>query len=151
MKKHFILFFLFLSSLLFAQQLPIKANDQSRYHSDSRIFYTWNDEKDAYVPIDSELENSIIEIREIGTKSNGYIIISLNDDGKVRLYHGSIVSYSVDENGLSTWVMRSKFTRGKLVLDPANKTFTYSYESNDKRYLKIFVFKIANDEEELEK
>jgi hypothetical protein len=80
-----------------------------------------------------------------------YIIISINDDGKVRLYHGSIVSYSVDENGLSTWVMRSKFARGKLVLDPVNKTFTYSYESNDKRYLKIFVFKIANDEEELEK
>lgn len=151
MKKLFIYFFLLLSTILFAQQPPIKANDQSRYHSDSRIFYTWSDEKDAYEPKDSELENSIIEIREIGTRSNGYIIISLNDDGKVRLYHGSIVSYSVDENGGSTWVMRSKFARGKLVLDPANKTFTYSYESNEKRYLKIFVFKIVYDEEEQEK
>ena len=151
MKRYFILLFLLLSPLLFAQQAPVKANDQSRYHSNSRIFYLWSDEKDAYEPKDSELENSIIEIREIGTKSNGYVIISLNDDGKVRLFHGSIISYSVDENGLSTWIMRSKFARGQLVLDPANKTFTYSYESNEKRYLKIFVFKITYDEEEEEK
>lgn len=147
-KKSSILIFLFFGSVLFAQQMPVKVNDQSRYHSNSRVFYAWSDQKDAYEPKDSEFENSIIDIREIGSKSNGYIVISLNDDGKVRLYHGSIIGYSVDENGLSTWVMRSKNARGKLVLDPERKTFTYSYESNEQRYLKIFVFNITFDEEE---
>lgn len=131
-----------------AQQMPVKVNDQSRYKSNSRIFYVWSDAKDAYDPKDSEFENSIIDIREIGSRSNGYIVISLNDDGKVRLYHGSIISFNVDENGLSTWVMRSKNARGKLVLDPDKKILTYSYESNEKRYLKIFVFNITYDEEE---
>ena len=52
MKRYFVLLFLLLSPLLFAQQAPVKANDQSRYHSNSRIFYLWSDEKDAYEPKD---------------------------------------------------------------------------------------------------
>jgi len=152
-KKLIILFFLLSTSLLMAQQelvipqMPSKINDQSRYHSKSRIFYVWSDGKDAYEPRDAEFENSVIDIREIGSRNNGYIVLSLNDDGKVRLYHGSIISYNLDENGLSTWIMRSKSARGKLVLDPERKTFTYSYESNEKRYLKIFVFNISYDED----
>lgn len=147
-KKCSILFFQLFSMMLIAQQFPVKVNNQSRYYSNSRVFYAWSDQKDSYEPKDSEFENSILDIREINSKNNGYIVISLNDDGKVRLFHGSIVGYSVDENGLSTWVMRSKSARGKLVLDPDRKTFTYSYESNEQRYLKIFVFNISLDEDQ---
>ena len=131
------------NTILFAQTFPTKVNDQIRYNSDSRLFYVWNEEGDSYDLRDTEYENSIIDIREIGSRSNGYIVISLNDDGKVRTYHGSIVSFNVDDDGLSTWVMRSKNARGKLVLDPKKKTFTYSYESNEKRYVKIFIFSLA--------
>lgn len=141
----FIITFLLITfnTILIAQTIPTKVNDQIRYDSDSRVFYVWNEERDAYDLRDTEYENSIIDIREIGSRSNGYIVISLNDDGKVRTYHGSIVSFNVDGDGLSTWVMRSKNARGKLVLDPKKKTFTYSYESNEKRYVKIFIFSLA--------
>lgn len=131
------------NTILFAQTIPTKVNDQIRYDSDSRMFYVWNEERDSYDLRDTEYENSIIDIREIGSRSNGYIVISLSDDGKVRTYHGSIISFTVDDDGISTWVMRSKSARGKLVLDPKKKTFTYSYESNEKRYVKIFIFNIA--------
>lgn len=141
----FIITFLLITfnTILIAQTIPTKVNDQIRYDSDSRMFYVWNEERDAYDLRDTEYENSIIDIREIGSRSNGYIVISLNDDGKVRTYHGSIISFTVDDDGLSTWVMRSKNARGKLVLDPKKKTFTYSYESNEKRYVKIFIFSLA--------
>ncbi len=144
----FLLFFF--NTLIFAQTFPTKVNDQIRYASDSRLFYIWNEERDSYELRDTEFENSIIDIREIGSRNNGYVVISLTDDGKVRTYHGSIVSFNVDDDGLSTWVMRSKNARGKLVLDPKKKTFTYSYESNDKRYVKIFIFSITMNEEESE-
>lgn len=133
---------------LSAQQMPEKVNDQKRYKSDSRLFYMWNDEKQAYDLRDTEYENSLIDIREIGSRSNGYIMIALTDDGKVRNYHGSIAHFEVDPEGKSTWAMRSKNARGKLVLDPKEKTITYSYESNDERYVKIFVFHLADSDDE---
>jgi len=150
MKKFTIFVFLFISTVFIAHSQVTKVNDQLRYKSDNRLFYVWNEEKDGYDLKDTEFENSIIDVREIGSKSNGYIVISLNDDGKVRLYHGSIISYNIDENGLTTWVLRSKNARGKLVLDPDKKTMTYSFESNEKRYVKIFIFKLSVEDEEVE-
>lgn len=142
MKQLLTVFLLFFSAFLLAQTTPTKVNEQRRFNSDSRLFYVWNEAKDAYDLKDTEYESSIIDIREINTKSNGYIVISLTDDGKTRLYHGSIINYSVDDDGISTWVMRSKTARGKLVLDPAKKKITYSFESNETRYVKIFVFNL---------
>lgn len=148
MKNTLTVFLLLLQTVVFAQQLPEKVNDQKRYKSDNRLFYVWNEGKDAYDLRDTEFENSVIDIREIGSRSNGYILLALTDDGNVRTYHGSIIQFNIDENGNSTWVMRSKNARGKLVLDPKKKTLTYSYESNEKRYVKIFVFHITDDDEE---
>ncbi len=132
------------------QQVLVKINTQSKYNSSSRVFYTWNEEKQVYDPKDSEFENSVIVIRELNSKGNGYISISLNDDSIVRVFHGSIISVSVDENDISTWVIRSKDARGKVVLDPRKNIITYSYESNDTQYLKVFVFNIVYDQEEKE-
>lgn len=148
MKIKIAIFLFFFNAVLFAQTFPTKVNDQVRYNSDSRMFYVWNEEKDAYDLRDTEYENSIIDIREIGSRSNGYVVISLTDDGKVRTYHGSIASFNIDEEGQSIWVMRSKNARGKLVLDPKKKTLTYSYESNEKRYVKIFIFSIAPENQD---
>lgn len=131
--------FLFLSVSGFSQA-PVRINEQTRYNSDSRVFYKWNEATKVYDPKDSEFENSIIDVREIESRKKGYIIISLTDDGKVRTYHGSIIDYSQDEEGNSTWVIRSKNARGKVVLNPKKRTVTYSFESNGDRYLKIFVF-----------
>lgn len=141
-------FLILLPILSTAQQMPEKVNDQKRYKSDSRMFYVWNEGKDSYDLRDTEFENSVIDIREIGSRSNGYIMIALTDDGKVRTYHGSIIQFTIDPEGNSTWVMRSKNARGKLVLEPKKKTLTYSYESNDKRYVKIFIFNLAAEDEE---
>lgn len=125
-----------------AQTTPAKVNEQRRFNSDSRLFYVWNQERDAYDLKDTEYESSVIDIREINTKSNGYVVIALTDDGKTRLYHGSIVNYSQDEEGVATWILRSKNARGKLSLDPKTKKITYSFESNETRYVKIFVFNL---------
>ena len=125
-----------------AQTTPTKVNEQRRFNSDSRLFYVWNQTRDAYDLKDTEYESSVIDIREINTKSNGYIVIALTDDGKTRLYHGSIVNYSLDEDGVATWILRSKNARGKLSLDPKAKKITYSFESNETRYVKIFVFNL---------
>lgn len=145
--KNLITCFLLLSCVvMFGQNMPLRVNEQTRYVSDSRLFYTWNEQKDAYDLKDTEYEYSIIDIREINTRSNGYIAISLTDDGKTRLYHGSIISFNVDEEGSSVWVMRSKNARGKLVLNPVKKILTYSYESNEQRYVKIFVFNLQLEE-----
>jgi hypothetical protein len=142
MKKLITSLFFSMSVFAASQTMPEKLNDQRRFFSDSRLFYAWNQEKDAYDLKDVEYETSVIDIREINTKSNGYIAIALTDDGKTRLYHGSIVNYSVDEEGLSTWILRSKSARGKLSLDHKKKKITYSFESNEKRYVKIFVFNL---------
>lgn len=142
MKKLIAALFIFSSWLTMAQTMPEKINDQRRFYSDSRLFYVWNEQKEAYDLRDTEYESSVIDIREINTKSNGYIVIALTDDGKTRLYHGSIINYSVDEDGISTWILRSKNTRGKFSLDHKKKKITYSFESNEARYVKIFVFNL---------
>ncbi len=149
--KHLIIgLLLFCSSVAFSQTIPEKINDQRRFYSDSRLFYVWNQERDAYDLKDTEYENSIIEIREINTKNNGYVIIAMTDDAKTRLYHGSIINYSVDADGISTWILRSKSARGKLALDHKKKKVTYSFESNESRYVKIFVFNLYFEGEQLD-
>lgn len=151
MKKFLICFYLILLSVTSnGQTIPEKINDQRRFYSDSRLFYVWNPEKDAYDLRDTEYENSVIDIREINTKNNGYIVLALTDDGKTRLYHGSIINYSVDEEGISTWIMRSKNARGKFSLDHKKKKVTYSFESNETRYTKIFVFNLFFEGEQLD-
>ena len=142
MKKLITSLFFSMSFFALSQTMPEKLNDQRRFFSDSRLFYAWNQEKDAYDLKDVEYETSVIDIREINTKSNGYIAIALTDDGKTRLYHGSIVNYSDEKEGISTWILRSKSARGKLSLDHKKKKITYSFESNEKRYVKIFVFNL---------
>ena len=62
--------------------MPTKINEQRRFNSDSRLFYVWNQEKDGYDLKDTEFESSVIDIREINTKSSGYNVISMTDDGK---------------------------------------------------------------------
>lgn len=130
--------------------MPTKLNDQRRFQSDTRLFYAWNQEKDAYDLKDTEYETSVIDIREINTKNSGYIVLALTDDGKTRLYHGSIVSYSVDDEGISTWILRSKSARGKVSLDHKKKKITYSFESNETRYVKIFVFNLFFEGDEID-
>lgn len=146
MKNLILCFLLFTGSMISAQNMPPRVNEQTRYVSDSRMFYVWNEQKQAYDLKDTEYEYSIIDIREINAHNSGYIAISLTDDGKSRLYHGSIISFTVDEEGSSVWVMRSKNARGKLVFNPVKKTLTYSYESNEQRYVKIFVFNLQLEE-----
>jgi hypothetical protein len=137
MKKLITILILFFGCIVLAQ-----TSTQTRFNSDNRLYYVWNEEKQDYDLKETEFENSIIEIREIGSKSEGYIIITLNDNGIVRLYHGSIKDYQINDKNESVWVMRSKNTRGKLMYDDVKKTISFSFESDKKRYLKIFVFNL---------
>ena len=118
-----------------------QTDSQSRYTSTFRQFYMWNEAKQTYELKDTEEEHSIIDIREQVNKNAGYVVISMTDDAKTRMYHGNITGYK-QENGESIWSMRSKVLKSKLVLDADNRTLTYSYEANDERYMKIFVFKL---------
>lgn len=136
MKYIFALLLAFFCSFAQAQ-----TDSQSRYNSNFRQFYMWNEQKQAYELKDTEEEHSIIDIREQINKNSGYIVISMTDDGKTRMYHGNITAYK-QENNESTWSMRSKVLKSKLVLNAKERTITYSYEANDERYMKIFVFKL---------
>lgn len=139
MKNNLLLFLLFISGATFAQ-----VDTQTRYISDSRQFYMWSDAKDGYELKETEYENSLIDIREIGSKSNGYVVISLTDNGVVRMYHGSITDFSTkDKEG--SWSLRSKVLQGKLTYNPEKNQFTYMYEAGDKRYNKIFIFNVSTD------
>ena len=121
-----------------------QVDNQTRYISEQRQFYMWSAEKDSYVLKETEYENSLIDIREIGSKSNGYVVISLTDNGVVRMYHGSITDFNVkDKEG--SWSLRSKLLQGKLTYNPEKNQFTYMYEAGDNRYNKIFIFNVATD------
>jgi hypothetical protein len=139
MKNLTTLLLLFFSTIALSQ-----INNQTRFNSDSRQFYVWSDEKDGYEFRETEYEHSIIDIREIGSKSNGYIAISITDNGKVRMYHGSITDFTQAE-GEGSWLMRSKEMKGKLTFNPEKKTLTFLFEADDKRYKKIFIFEITPD------
>ncbi|RZJ24998.1 MAG: hypothetical protein EOO48_14010 [Flavobacterium sp.] len=134
--------------LLFTAFLSAQIDTQTRYTSDTRQYYVWSDASSSYIMKDNEFENSVIDIREIGSRSNGYISISMVDDGIARLYHGSITAYSVNDKNEPTWQMRSKTLKSKLTYNPENHTFTYVYEADEKRYNKIFIFKLTPESNE---
>ncbi len=143
MKKYCILLLMF----VFCLQTKAQIDTQKRFQSDTRKYYVWNIEGNAYELQETEYEHSIIDIREIGSKTNGYIVISMNDNGLSRLYHGSITGFSQDNENEGTWYMRSKFIKAKLTYNPKENTITYLFEANEKRYNKLFVFNVAPDSE----
>lgn len=106
----------------------------------------WNDERQTYELRDTEYEHSVIDIREINAKNNGYIAISMTDDAKTRMYHGTITGFQKSD-AESTWALRSKILKSKLVLNTKENTVTYSYEADQEkqRYMKIFVFRLSED------
>ena len=141
MKKYFILLLVF----AFSFQTKAQIDSQKRFQSDTRKYYVWNFEANSYELKETEYEHSIIDIREIGSKTNGYIVISMNDNGLSRLHHGSISGFSQDNNNEGTWYFRSKFIKAKLTYNPKENTMTYLYEANDTRYNKLIVFNVAPD------
>lgn len=138
-----IFIFLFLLS---GATLSAQIDTQTRYNSDSRQYFIWNDASNSYLLQETEYEHSLIDIREIGSRSNGYISISLVDDGKSRLFHGNITAFSVNEKKEPTWQMRSKIMKGKLTYNPEDNTFTYVYDANEKRYRRILIFTLKAED-----
>ncbi|HEX9980344.1 MAG TPA: hypothetical protein VGB50_07245 [Flavobacterium sp.] len=136
-----------LFALVFSVSLSAQIDTQTRYNSDSRQYFVWDDNSNSYTLRENEYEHSLIDIREIGSRSNGYITISLSDDGRARLFHGSITAFSVSEKKEPTWQIRSKNMKGKLTYNPESNTFTYVYDADEKRYQRILVFTLKTDEE----
>lgn len=141
MKKYL----LFLLVVAFSFQAKAQIDSQKRFQSDSRKYYVWNFEANSYELKETEYEHSIIDIREIGSKTNGYVVISMIDNGLARLYHGSITGFSQDNQNEGTWYMRSKTMKAKITYNPKENTMTYLFEANDTRYNKLFVFNVAPD------
>ena len=119
---------------------------QKRFQSESRKYYIWNKEFEKYELKETEYENSVIDIREIGSKTNGYIVISMIDNGQARLHHGSIIEFTQISEEEGTWLIRSKFMRAKLVYNPKENTITYLYDVDGKRYSKLMIFNVTPDE-----
>lgn len=137
MKNTLFLLLLFISANAFAQ-----VDTQTRFTSDSRQYYVWNDAQNSYELRETEHEHSLIEIREVGSKSSGYIVISLTDDGQSRIFHGSITGFANNDMNEGSWSMRSKTLQGRVTYNAEKHTVTYTYEANDKRYNKILVFSL---------
>ncbi|TBX70007.1 hypothetical protein EZL74_06210 [Flavobacterium silvisoli] len=142
MKAKFTLVLLLFCSLNLLAQIDI----QKRFQSDSRKYYVWNKDYDKYELMETEYENSVIDIREIGSKSNGYIVVSMIDNGLVRMHHGSIYQFKQDSDEEGSWLIRSKFMKGKLTYNPKENTITYLYDADDKRYNKLMIFYVQTDE-----
>ncbi len=131
--------------LVFSWSMKAQIDSQKRFQSDSRKFYVWNNEFDKYELKETEYENSVIDIREIGSKTNGYIAISMIDNGQVRLHHGSIIEFTQTSEVEGTWIIRSKFMRAKLIYNPKENTVTYLYDAENKRYSKLMIFSVIPD------
>ncbi|WP_293871917.1 hypothetical protein [Flavobacterium sp.] len=142
MKTKMVFFLLMLFSLNSYAQI----DSQKRFQSDSRKYYIWNSEFEKYELKETEYENSVIDIREIGSKTNGYIVITMLDNGQVRLHHGSIIEFAQTSETEGTWQIRSKFMRAKLVYNPKENTITYLYDAEKKRYNKLMIFAVRPDE-----
>lgn len=142
MKTKFALYLL----LLFSLNSNAQIDSQKRFQSDTRKYYVWNNEFDKYELKETEYENSVIDIREIGSKTNGYIVISMIDNGQVRMHHGSITEFSQTSETEGTWLLRSKFMRAKLVYNPKENTITYLYDVDGKHYGKLMIFSVSPDE-----
>ena len=142
MKTKLILLLLF----IFCWNTNAQIDMQKRFQSDSRKYYIWNKEFEKYELRETEYENSVIDIREIGSKTNGYIVISMVDNGQVRMHHGSIIEFSQTSETEGTWLIRSKFMRAKLTYNPKENTITYLYDVDGKRYSKLMIFSVTPDE-----
>ncbi len=142
MKTNIILLFV----LFMAWNTNAQIDTQSRFQSDSRKFYSWNAEYDKYELIETEYENSVIDIREIGSKTNGYIVISMVDNGQVRMHHGSIYQFKQDSDDEGSWSIKSKFMKAKITYNPKENTITYFYEADSKRFNKLMIFYVKADE-----
>jgi hypothetical protein len=132
--------------LLGFSQLQAQLDTQKRFQSDTRKYYVWNSDFQKYELVETEYEHSIIDIREIGSKTNGYIVISMVDNGQVRMHHGSIYNFTKDNENEGSWSIQSKFMRARLIYNPKENTMTYMYDNNDKRYKRLMVFTVAPDE-----
>ncbi len=132
--------------LIWSVNVHAQIDTQKRFQSDTRKYYVWNQEFEKYELKETEYENSVIDIREIGSKTNGYIVISMVDNGEVRMHHGSIYQFTKDNDEEGTWLIRSKFMRAKLTYNPKENTITYLYDGDDKRYGKLMIFYVQTDE-----
>ena len=142
MKKGNILFML----LLFSITISAQTDTQKRFQSDVRKYYVWNKEFEKYELKETEYENSVIDIREIGSKTNGYIVISMNDNGVARLHHGSIYEFKQPTENEGSWYIRSKYMKAKLTYNPKENTITYMYDAHDKQYNRLMIFSVVPDE-----
>jgi len=131
--------------LIFSLTAKAQIDSQKRFQSDSRKYYVWNTEFEKYELKETEYENSVIDIREIGSKTNGYIAVSMVDNGQVRLHHGSIIEFAQTAEDEGTWQIRSKFMRAKLIYNPKENTITYLYDVDNKRYSKMMIFAVVPD------
>ena len=121
--------FLSFCLLIFCLQLYSQTDTQKRFQSETRKFYVWNKEVEKYELKDTEYENSVIDIREIGSKSNGYITISMVDNGLSKLQHGSIYDYKQTSDNEGSWFINSKYMKGKVTYNPKENTITFLYGS----------------------
>jgi len=126
--------------------LYAQLDNQVRFNSDHRDFFVWSEAQGQYLLKESEFEHAVIDIREMGSKTNGYIAISLVDNGVARLYHGTITEYKLDgdEKEKGCWSMRNKILRSRLVYDAKLNTITYSYEADEVRYKKMYIFYLSH-------
>lgn len=139
------LFLLSISSIIYAQ-----IDTQIRFQSNSRKYYVWNTEANTYELKDTEYENSTIDIREIGSKSNGYVAIGMVDNGLARLHHGSITNYSQDNENEGTWQMRSKLVKAKITYNAKENTITYLYDATKERFMRLIIFAVVPSEKAVE-
>ena len=139
-KFNLILFFACIANL------HAQTDTQKRFQSETRKYYVWSAQFEKYELIETEYEHAVIDIREIGSKSNGYIIISMIDNGQTRLHHGSIYNFKQDSDTEGSWSMQSKFMRAKLTYNPKENTMTYLYDGDNKRYKRLMIFTVAPDD-----
>lgn len=139
--KFIILFFFFVVQNTFAQ-----IDTQKRFQSDTRKYYVWNNQVKKYELKETEYEHSVIDIREIGSKTNGYIVISMVDNGIARLHHGSIKEFAQTADNEGTWLFQSKNMKAKLTYNPEENTMTYLYDADNERYNRLIIFNVAPDE-----
>lgn len=121
-------------------------DNQKRLQSDQRKYYTWNYEEKKYELKETEYEHSIIDIREIGSKTNGYIVISMHDKGLTRLQHGSIYNYTQNSENEGTWLFKSKNSKAKMTYNPQENTITYLFDADKERYRRLMIFNVVPDE-----
>jgi len=138
--------YLILLICLFSLNIHAQIDTQKRFQSDMRKYYVWNVDSEKYELLETEYENSVIDIREIGSKTNGYVVVSMTDNGVARLHHGSIYEFAQTSENEGTWLIRSKYMRAKLTYNAKENTITYLYDADNKRYRKLMIFTVAPDE-----